>query len=570
MLLEYCSECGSKITDEAMADGAVRVGKNTYLCVKCVKSGVLKTAGVSGAASASRPARTASRPPSQPLSNLPGSRPRPAAKPSKMPMFIAAGGVFLLGAGILLVALRPGESPESPKPEAPTEKPPEAEKKSVETKSETPAPNAEYDPRASVGSSKLEQAKSWFKDHQDDVELYRDKLEDIRTGYARTPAADEAARIVGTLKMPVSAPADGAPAEGAWAAALDLLAPIDVKLDSVRGEWTRNNSALISDQKLGGKTTMLALPYVPPDEYDLRIAATRTWGNDALGVRIPRGEHNVEFVLAGWRDTLQGFERVKGERVLEAGANFRQDGLIKNTQPFTLILQVRRKIIKAYVDGRMICELRASPKDVSACDRDWSSPYHDRINIGTWESSYEIKRIDLIEQTGKGRIIPAASRPEPQRGLWASYFSSEKEPDPAAAASRFKNHIFSRTERNLNWDVGDGRVDHDIHHDHFDIRYAGNLKVKQPGKHRFHLNVDDVVLLYIDGKEIGKTGPAMSDNQYEVDLTPGDHTFRMDFTEYGGAASMHVQWEQPGQPRADIPVDQLWYDPTKIESYKVP
>jgi hypothetical protein len=309
---------------------------------------------------------------------------------------------------------------------------------------------------------------------------------------------------------------------------------------------------------------MLALPYVPPDEYDLRIAATRTWGNDALGVRLPRGEHNVEFVLAGWRDTLQGFERVKGERVPEAGASFRQDGLVKNTQPFTLILQVRRKIIKAYVDGRLICELRASLKDVSVCDRDWSSPYNDRINIGSWESSYEFKRIDLIEQTGKGRMIPAASRPEPQRGLWASYFTSEKDPE------RFKNLVFARAERNLNWDAADGRVDHDIPQDQFDIRYAGNLKVKQPGKHRFHLNVDDVVLLYIDGKEIGKTGPAMSDNQYEVDLTPGDHTFRMDFTEYGGASSMHVQWEQPAQPRADIPVDQLWYDPTRIESYKVP
>jgi len=580
MLLEYCTECGNKITDEAMADGAVRVGRNTYLCVKCVKAGVLKNAGTAPpVASPARPIRSPSRPPSTPLTHLPSSRPprKPAA--SKAPMIVAAGGVLLLGVGVLFVALKPTDSGDgAPKADSPAEKKDSASSTDKKTDTEDPAKSSgdkkgepetpakgEYDPRASVANSKLLQAKAWFKENPESLDDYRERLDEVRTGYARTPAADEAAKLIAEIKVLPSALAEAAPAESAWAAGINLLPPTDLKVDTVRGEWTRKGDVLVSDQKLGGKTAMIALPYVPPEEYDIRVAGMRTWGNDGIGLRIPRGEHDIEFVLAGWRDSMQGFERIKGERVVEAGANFKQSELIKNNQPFTLVLQVRRKIIKAYIDSRLICELRAPAKDVSVCDRDWSSPYNDRINIGTWESTYEIQHCDVIELTGKGRLIPAASRPELQRGLWASYFTSEKDPE------RFKNFVFARAERSLQWNVGEGRIDHDIHQDQFDIRYGGFLRVTQPGKHRFHLNVDDVVTFWIDGKEIGKTGPAMSDNFYEVDLAPGDHPFRIDFTEINGIASMQIEWQIPGQNRTyAIPTEALWYDPAKIESYQNP
>jgi hypothetical protein len=66
------------------------------------------------------------------------------------------------------------------------------------TKTET----EEYDPRAAVAASLLEQAKAYLKSNPDDPWGYKEKLEELRAGYARTPPAAEAARLLGELKLP--------------------------------------------------------------------------------------------------------------------------------------------------------------------------------------------------------------------------------------------------------------------------------------------------------------------------------------------------------------------------------
>ena len=71
-------------------------------------------------------------------------------------------------------------------------------------------------------------------------------------------------------------------------------------------------AALASDDAPKSKSTMIALPYEPPAEYDLRITGVRKSGNDALGVRIPRGDRGVSGD-DGDR-SVRGRCRVRGDR----------------------------------------------------------------------------------------------------------------------------------------------------------------------------------------------------------------------------------------------------------------
>jgi type IV secretory pathway VirB10-like protein len=140
--------------------------------------------------------------------------------PSKKLYYAIGGGVaavVVLGV-ILAFALSGDSKPEgtagrtppppaisAPKPSPDEERkagPKEPEPKPPEAKAPEPKPPDEYDPRAAVAASLLEQAKAYLRAHPEDPAGYRDKLADLTGRYARTPAAEEAARLVAGLKIP--------------------------------------------------------------------------------------------------------------------------------------------------------------------------------------------------------------------------------------------------------------------------------------------------------------------------------------------------------------------------------
>jgi hypothetical protein len=65
-----------------------------------------------------------------------------------------------------------------------------------------PPPPEEYDPRAAVAASLLAQAQAYLKSNPDDPWGYKEKLEELKAGYARTPPAAEATRLLSELKLP--------------------------------------------------------------------------------------------------------------------------------------------------------------------------------------------------------------------------------------------------------------------------------------------------------------------------------------------------------------------------------
>src|SRR5262249_20380875 len=59
----------------------------------------------------------------------------------------------------------------------------------------------------------------------------------------------------------------------------DLMPLIDPARDTVRGNWQKSGTDLCSDN---GWSSRVRIPYQPPEEYDFRIAFTRTSGIESV------------------------------------------------------------------------------------------------------------------------------------------------------------------------------------------------------------------------------------------------------------------------------------------------
>jgi len=263
MVIFFCDQCGLRIPQKDFITGKARKSEETKaLCAQCASGGEaapddgakshqplrdskpgVRPAGrqtpVQGGERKSGPAVRDSKLGITPATREAGAVARagkahlaaPAAPPSTSRNLIFAGVGVVAVFGVLLAVLlsgKPGaaprektrqaasESPSVPRPPAPSTAPSAgteaSPRESVKESARTPESET-YDPRAAVAASLLLQAKQYLASRPDDPWGYREKLEQLKTGYARTPAGDEAARLLADLKLPEkpAAPAEGTP-----------------------------------------------------------------------------------------------------------------------------------------------------------------------------------------------------------------------------------------------------------------------------------------------------------------------------------------------------------------------
>jgi cell division septation protein DedD len=89
----------------------------------------------------------------------------------------------------------------------------------------------------------------------------------------------------------------------------------------------------------------------------------------------------------------------------------------------------------------------------------------------------------------------------------------------------------------LDFDWGTGSPDQLIPPDHFSVRWTRTIDL-DPGTYRFDLVVDDGVRFWIDNVLVLNKVQQANNATYSIValLTPGKHTFRLDYVEYTGNA----------------------------------
>lgn len=133
---------------------------------------------------------------------------------------------------------------------------------------------------------------------------------------------------------------------------VDLLKLIDPTLDAVSGEWKMSEKGLLS---AGGQWMRLGVPYLPPDDYELRVVAARQQGDDVFGIGLIVDGRQAEAVIDGWRGSTRGLRGLDGGFV-EINAAPSQGAVFVDDQPKKLVCTVHPGSIRVAGAGQTLIE----------------------------------------------------------------------------------------------------------------------------------------------------------------------------------------------------------------------
>jgi hypothetical protein len=226
-----------------------------------------------------------------------------------------------------------------------------------------------------------------------------------------SPEPKKAAPIVETKKT-AEAPAGGTspPKDDAWQNAVDVLKLVKPERDAVEGKWSLQHGVLTSTPIPKSKTyPRLALPYVPPAEYDLRIVFTRAQGEDCLFVHLVREERQFAWMLGAWKNTVVGFDTFQGKRARDFPENTRTAPVLESRRRYTVVVQVRSGSVRCFLDGALASESSAPASDFGLAAH-WALPKTNCLGLGNPSSTIEIHSCQVLEVTGTGRAGDTAGK----------------------------------------------------------------------------------------------------------------------------------------------------------------
>jgi hypothetical protein len=266
-----------------------------------------------------------------------------------------------------------------------------------------------YDPRGMMANSLLIQAKDYYAKFPRAPWVYKEKLEDLVKRYNGTPASVEAGKIITAGNFPPRPPskeADRLPDEAEWHKALELLPSADPGQDTIRNGWSWKGDFLVSSDH-----AWMTMPYMPSEEYDLRIVFTRHSGGESLGINLPRIDRACTFVLCSFGDVGHGFEMVQGRRACDLPGYTPRPGMIQNGKTYVLAIQVRRDVLKAWLNGQLLSSCQVTAEETMPFS-DWDPKRLERLAIGCWGGcAYEIRSLKILEWAGEGAFL----RPPPAK-----------------------------------------------------------------------------------------------------------------------------------------------------------
>ncbi len=186
-----------------------------------------------------------------------------------------------------------------------------------------------------------------------------------------------------------------------WTRAINLNSSVRPPMDVVTGEW-REDRARIS---CGSKAfTKLQLPYEPPEEYDVLLSFARKEGCGDVNLLLSHGGRGFLWAMGAVGNTVFGFGTINGKWADENPTTRIEKSCLDNGQVYTVVVQVRRNGVWAYVDGKLKSSWKTDYSDLTT-DENWGLPDATRIGLGTYESPTDFLRISVLEITGKGKLL---------------------------------------------------------------------------------------------------------------------------------------------------------------------
>ncbi len=182
----------------------------------------------------------------------------------------------------------------------------------------------------------------------------------------------------------------------------ELSEMIDPELDTINGEWTREDGALQSNR---GLHASIEIPYYPPREYDVRMTFTPIKARDSVSLMLVHGPKTFVWKMGGYGNQACMFEVANKPWPLNDTA-FRCKNILKTGETMTCVIEVRDAGLRAYLNERLICDF---PTDYSNLDlwKQWAPRHPGVLGIGTWGTPVKFNKIEIADITGTGRWLRA-------------------------------------------------------------------------------------------------------------------------------------------------------------------
>ncbi len=189
---------------------------------------------------------------------------------------------------------------------------------------------------------------------------------------------------------------------------MDLMPFVDPAKDKAKGNWTRHGSEIMSRVHA---PAWIPIKYQPPEEYDLHVVFTRTFGDREVCLVLPHSGRSFSFNLGDLENSSCSFPFRNGDRQkVDARAGTRRSPNMLNTgQKYDVIVYVRKAMVAASIDGKLIVEYRTDFSNLEV-NRYWEIPAGVMAVGNDWNDT-TFHKIEIAEITGQGRPLGPTSMP---------------------------------------------------------------------------------------------------------------------------------------------------------------
>jgi serine/threonine protein kinase len=172
-------------------------------------------------------------------------------------------------------------------------------------------------------------------------------------------AAVAAGLVLFAVLRPPRPPAPPPPPPG-----IAVLKDVDPARDALAGTWSLQDGALFSESK---GLSVLALPYEPRGDYDVRVVFTPKGEVPDINVIGIADGRPFQWYVGAQKSTWYGFGWIDGGTGFGHPSGTRMAGLLASGRRHTTLLEVRKDRIRGFLDGRLLATLETAGRklDVS-------------------------------------------------------------------------------------------------------------------------------------------------------------------------------------------------------------
>lgn len=211
-------------------------------------------------------------------------------------------------------------------------------------------------------------------------------------------------------------------ASSVGAQTVNLLEDLSLRGAAIQGSWSMTDQGLRVNPAAGAR---LMFPNKPGQSYDLAVTFTRQSGVHSVAVFFPTSNGQGSLEIDAWGRNLAGFQVVDGQPLSQRRPVVSRR--LRNNQTYQLVLQVRDKEIRAYLDGDMIDHQRLDEVTLSMLDM-WSLPRTDALGVGAFQAATIFHKVLYTPRAGNAPMpepSDAQEEPKPSRQSEGSKPSQE-------------------------------------------------------------------------------------------------------------------------------------------------